>query len=244
MEKKYYLKVNKISKSLNKLDNQVVKSDDPLPKQDIVWIISGGKGSGKSTMVLNVLKNKNAYGKFYDNIFLVSPTAMRDHKFDKLVKELDLDQKYYSECTDETISEIMQRLEAFNDGFDEEEEGRKPHNLVIFDDCLAFLPKSTQKSPFNELITTSRHKKTSVWILVQKYNRVNPIIRAQMDLLSIFHTNNKKELESLEDDLNLDKKQFYDIYDFATDGNNSFLHISFFGGKPRFHKKFDQIILE
>jgi hypothetical protein len=244
MEKKYYLKVNKISKSLNKLDNQVVKSNDPLPKQDIVWIVSGGKGSGKSTMVLNVLKNKHAYKGCFENIFLISPTSRNDKKFEKLVKELDAENKYFSECNDEVVDEIIERLKAFNESFDEEEEGRKPHNLVLFDDCLAFLPKSTQKSRFNELITTSRHLKTSVWILVQKYNRVNPIIRAQMDLLSIFHTNNKKELESLEDDLNLNKHQFEEIYDFATSGNNSFLHISFFGGKPKYFKKFDEIMLE
>lgn len=244
MEKKYYLKVNKISKSLNKLDNQVVKSNDPLPKQDIVWIVSGGKGSGKSTMVLNVLKNKHAYKGFFDNIFLVSPTSRNDKKFEKLVKELDTEGKCFSECNDEVVDEIIERLRAFNESFDEKEEGRKPHNLVLFDDCLAFLPKSTQKSRFNELITTSRHLKTSVWILVQKYNRVNPIIRAQMDLLSVFHTNNKKELESLEDDLNLNKHEFEEIYDFATSGNNSFLHISFFGGKPKYFKKFDEIMLE
>jgi polyhydroxyalkanoate synthesis regulator phasin len=229
---------------LNKLDNQVVKSNDPLPKQDIVWIVSGGKGSGKSTMVLNVLKNKHAYGRWFDNVYLVSPTSRNDKKFEKLVKELDTEGKYFSECNEEVIDEIIERLKAFNESFDEEEEGRKPHNLVLFDDCLAFLPKSTQKSRFNELITTSRHLKTSVWILVQKYNRVNPIIRAQMDLLSIFHTNNKKELESLEDDLNLNKHQFEEIYDFATSGNNSFLHISFFGGKPKYFKKFDEIMLE
>ncbi|NDB55008.1 DUF2075 domain-containing protein [archaeon] len=243
MEKKYYLKVNKISKSLNKLDNQVIKSNEPLPKQDIVWIVSGGKGSGKSTMVLNVLKNKNAYKGFFDNIILVSPTAMRDKKFDKLREELEEEDKYFSNCDDETIEEIMSKLQQFNDNFDEEEEGRKPHNLIIFDDCLSSLPKSTQKSKFNELITTSRHLKTSVWILVQKFNKVNPLIRDQADLLSIFKTNNKQELQTIEDSLNIDKKQFNDLYTFATYEPNSFLHISFFGGQPKFYKRFDEIII-
>ena len=244
MDKKYKLKLNPISKSLNKLDSQVIRSDDPLPKQDIVWVISGGKGSGKSTMVLNVLKNKNAYKGFFDNIFLVSPTARNDSKFEKLIEELDVDSKCFSECNDEVVDEIIDRLKAFNESFDVEEEGRKPHSLVLFDDCLAFLPKSTQKSRFNELITTSRHLKTSVWILSQKYNAVNPLIRAQMDLLSIFHTNNKKELETLEDDLNLDKKDFKEMFQFATDSPNSFLHVSFFSGKPKFFRKFDQILID
>jgi hypothetical protein len=34
------------------------------------------------------------------------------------------------------------------------------------------------------------------------------------------------------------------LYEFATAEPNSFLHISFFGGQPKFHKKFDQIIME
>ena len=60
---KFFLKVNKMSQDLTKLDNQVVRSDDPLPKQDVVWIVNGGKGSGKSTMILQVLKSKNGYKK-------------------------------------------------------------------------------------------------------------------------------------------------------------------------------------
>lgn len=243
MEKKFYLKINKVSKALDKLDNQVVISDSPLPKDYRIWIISGSKGSGKSTLMLNVLKNKHAYKGFFDNIFLVSPTSTGDKKFEKLLKELDQDGKYYSECSDDTVGEIIDRLKSFKDSFDEREEGRKPHSLVIFDDCLAYLPKSMEKSRFNELITTSRHLKCSVWILVQKYNKVNPLIRAQQDLLSIFHTNNRRELESLEDDLNLDKKQFKEIYEFATDEPNSFLHVSFIGGKPKYYKKFNQILI-
>jgi hypothetical protein len=241
MQRKFYLKINKISNDLKKLDNQVVRSDDPLPKQDIVWIINAGKGMGKSTMILSVLKSKNGYKRFFDNIYLVSPTASRDTKFNKLIEELDKDNKFFSTCDDETIDEIMNKLREFNDNF---EEDRQPHNLVIFDDCLSSLPKSTQRSAFNLLITTSRHLKTSVWILTQKYNKVNPLIRANMDLLSFFRTNNRLEFKTLEDDVNIDEKELKLLYDFATDKDNSFLHISFFGGKPIFFNRFDKIILE
>lgn len=240
---KFILKVNKISQDLKKLDNQVVRSDDPLPKQDIVWIINGGKGSGKSTMMLQVLKSKNGYKKWYDNIYLISPTATRDSKFNKLCEELQRDNKCFTTCDDETVDEVINRLKDFNESFDEKEEGRKPHSVVIFDDCLAFLPKSTQKSRFNELITTSRHLKTSVWILTQKYNKVNPLIRANMDMLSFFRTNNKRELDTLEEDVNVDKNLLHHLYEFATEEPNSFLHISFFGGKPNFFRKFDKIII-
>lgn len=240
---RFKLKSNKITKDLNKLDNTVIRSDDPLPKQDIVWVINGGKGSGKSTIAIQCLKSKNGYKKWFDNIYLVSPTASRDPKFNKLLEELDRDGKFYSECNDNTIADIMQRLHDFNSEFDEKENKRKPHNLVIFDDCLAFLPRSTQRSKFNELITTSRHMKTSVWILTQKYNKVNPLIRANMDMLSFFKSHNRLEFKTLEDDVNINDNELKDIYDFATDEPNSFLHISFFGGKPKFFKKFNEIII-
>ena len=242
MERKFYLKKNNMSNDLKKLDNQIIRSDDPLPKQDIVWIINGGKGSGKSSMILSVLKSKNGYKKFYDNIYLVSPTASRDTKFNKLIEELDKDNKYFSTCDNETIEDIINKLKEFNENFDES--NRQPRNLVIFDDCLASLPKSTQRSPFNLLITTSRHLKTSVWILTQKYNKVNPLIRANMDMLSFFRSNNKLEFKTLEDDVNVDEKELKILYDFATDKPNSFLHISFFSGKPIFFNRFDKIILE
>lgn len=239
---KFFVKKSKIDKSLKKLDSQVIRTEEPLPKADIVWVINGGKGSGKSTMILNVLRSKHGYRGFFDNIFLVSPTAGRDKKFDKLIDELEEDGKYYSNCDDDVVADIMSKLIDFKMNFDEKEEGRKPHSVVIFDDCLANLPKSTEKSMFNELITTSRHVNTSVWILTQKFNKVNPLIRAQMDLLSFFRTNSKPEYKSLEESLNVNEK-FQDIYEFATNEPNSFLHISFFGNKPTFYKKFSRIIL-
>jgi hypothetical protein len=240
---KFFVKHSKIDKYLNKLDNQVVRKDEPLPKgSPAIWIINGGKGSGKSTLILNVLKSKHAYKGFFDNIFLVSPTAGRDPKFDKLVYELEEDGKYFNHCDDDVVADIVSKLVDFKMNWDEKEEGRKPHSLVIFDDCLASLPKSTEKSMFNELITTSRHINTSVWILTQKYNKVNPLIRAQMDVLSFFRTNSKQEYLTLEESLNVDKN-FKNIYEFATAEPNSFLHITFFNNKPTFYKKFSKIIL-
>jgi hypothetical protein len=44
--------------------------------------------------------------------------------------------------------------------------------------------------------------------------------------------------------VNIDEKELKLLYDFATDKDNSFLHISFFGGKPIFFNRFDKIILE
>ena len=46
---------NPLSGEIAPLDNQVVKTDEPLPQAHIVYIIVGKRGSGKSTLLLNLL---------------------------------------------------------------------------------------------------------------------------------------------------------------------------------------------
>lgn len=239
---KIKLKISKMTHDLKKHDNQVNRSDDPLPKNGacLVYCLIGGKGSGKSSLALSILKSVNGYKGYFDNIFLISPTASRDPKFEKLINELKEDNKVYTELDENVMDEIINKLDSFNDEFDSKAEKRQPNNLCIFDDCLSMLPKSTEKSRFNELITTSRHRRCSVWIMSQKYNSINPLIRSNTDLISMFRTNNKRELETFYDDINMDKKILEKCYDFATQEANSFLHVS----KPVLYKKFDKIILD
>ena len=65
-------KVNPLSNDIMPLDNQVIKSDDPLPLGNFNYIFAGKKGSGKSTLLLSLLKRKTSpYYKQFDNIFLI-----------------------------------------------------------------------------------------------------------------------------------------------------------------------------
>jgi GTPase SAR1 family protein len=245
MENKFTLKAHKLTNQIVPVDHQVKRNDSPIGKENyVVWLFIGAKGSGKTTLMVNLLKSKDAFKGWFDNVFIVSPTAGKDTKLDSIIEELEEGDKYYKECSDENIEEIMSKLRSFNESFDYEDEKRQPANLIILDDCAHSLAKSNQKSPLNELITTCRHLKTSVWIMSQQFHKINPLIRANVDLLSLFKTNNKKEYKAIEEDFNVDPDVFKRVYDFATDSApNSFLHIKFLGGQPVFYRKFDQIIL-
>ena len=84
------IKIKRNNFDVKNIDNQIKFTDSPLPQSYFVWLICGMKGTGKSTVILNVLNNKKSpYYKFFDNIYFVSSTGKRDLKFDKLIDELE-----------------------------------------------------------------------------------------------------------------------------------------------------------
>jgi hypothetical protein len=229
----YTIDKSDLSSELKALDNQVVPEDGPFPKSAFTWAICGGRGAGKSTLLLNLLRTK--FKGEYDKIWLISPTAGRDEKFKKLVDEIGT--QYLKKPSDEVIQSI---LEDCKHEIDESKEHKEPlpNFMIILDDCLHMLPKSTQASSINELMTCHRHVRCSVVLLSQKYNKLNPLIRSNLDCISMFKTNNRSEKDCFINDL---ADEVEPIYDYAVkDTPNSFLHINMMGGMKCF-KQFDRI---
>ena len=244
-EFQFSTKSNPLSNEIIPLDNQVAKTDDPLPQGNVNYIFCGKKGSGKSTLALNLLKQKTSpYHREFDNIFLISPTASRDEKFAKLIEELKLDNKFFDSLDDDIITDIVERLKKFNDAYKEEHPKKTPRNLLIMDDCIHMLPTSTQQSSINQLFTNQRHLKLSLWIMTQQLTKLNRLIRTNCDLLSYFPNDSKKEFETIENEWSIEPKLLKSVYEYATAVPNGFLHISFFGRKPTFFRKFDRIVIE
>lgn len=241
----FKIRENPLSSDISPMDNQVVKTDDPLPLGNSIYIFCGKRGSGKSTLLLNLLKRKTSpYHKSFDNIFLCSSTALRDEKFSNLIDELKEDDKYYDTINENVMNEIIEKITQFNDDYKKEHPKKTPRNLLILDDVIHLLPSSTEKSSINQIFTNGRHLKLSTWICTQQLTKLNRLIRTNADLLSFFPNDNKKEFETLSEEWSIDPKLLQSIYNFATDAPNSFLHISFCGRKPVFFKKFDRIIVE
>ena len=201
-----------------------------------IYVIIGQKGSGKSTMLLNVLKSY--YKHYYDNIYFCSTSAKKDDKFETLVEELDEDGKFYDTFSDEIMIQIIEKLEKNIDN-------GETRNLLILDDCVSLLPASTEKSSvFNKFVISSRHHKCDVIITAQKFNKMNTIVRVNLDIISIFPTNNKHELKSYSEELNVDDEQFKYYMD-ALQKKHDFLTISFVNGvssKPKFYYNFNEIL--
>ena len=240
---KFEIKKNSLSGKLMALDKTITHHEDnPLSLHGyLTWVIVGRTGTGKSSLLMNALRH--VYIKHFDNIFMVSPTSKFDPKMKKLSDELDVDGKLYTELNNDTVGEIIDRIEQSNEEIKEEEK-RNAKNLVILDDCLHMFPKSHEKgSRLNELITTSRHRKTMLIITSQKWNSLSTLVRTNCAMISFFGSDSRQEVNTLIDDVNIDPKLFAELLHFSTSEKHSFIHISFLFPKPIFYKKFDRIIL-
>jgi len=240
---------SELSDKLKPLDNQLNRSliDGPIPDtRSCVYIMCASKGRGKTTLLLNLLATKKQDGglkKYFDNIYMFSPTARSDDKTKKLVKELDRDGKFYEEFNDKTGNEVIDKIKEYNEQKTEESPDAEIRNAIIFDDCMCDLPKSFEKKGgLNRMIIQARHNKCWLIFLVQRYAGVNRVIRSQADLVSFWKTDNQRELQALVDDVNIDKDKLKMLYEYATEKANDFLHINLLN--RTFYKNFDRILVE
>ena len=216
-----------------KLDNQVLLSNEALPKNNgLIWLLVGRKGSGKSSQLYNALdssQKNGGYRKFYKNIYICSPSMENDKKMKKLVEEVEDDGNFYDTLNNEILNEIIEKARSNPD----------ENSLLILDDCISLLPKSTQKNAvFNALVCNCRHLNMSIWITLQKLKGVNSTIRNNTDMISMYKTYSYTELKSYTDEFDTPKN----IYEDNTTEPHSFLHTTFTGGKPKFFKNYDPII--
>ena len=160
-----------------------------------------------------------------------------------LIEELSEEGQFYDTLNDEIIQQIVDKIKSSNEEYKKEHPKMIPRNLLIIDDCIHLLPSSTQHSSINQIFVGLRHMKLSVWICTQQFTKLNRLIRTNANLISFFPTDSRKEFQTLEEELSIDPKLLKSVYDFATDANNGFLHISLCGRKPAFFKKFDKILI-
>lgn len=223
------------SKYLKSHDNQIKISDEPLPKDiHFIYLIAGKRGSGKSNLLLSSLDHKIFYKNYFDNIIFVSPTARNDKKFANLVEEVEGNECFYDDSDEDILTEIIDKLKSFNDNFNKK---REPRNLLIFDDCIHLLARSTQKSKLHEIITTNRHLKTSIIITTQRFKNINTLIRANLDMVSYFKNDNIADKKMFCDEYNIDRE----ILDAVCKTNHDFIHISYTSGVPLYYDKFNII---
>lgn len=229
-----------LSKALAPFDNQKDIKISPLPLKPANYAIVGKKGCGKSTLLLNLLERKESpWYKHFDLVFLVSPTASRDDKMRDLVE--DIGDQYYDTLDNDVLQDIMNRIDAHIEERKQKRKKGKPAYCILYDDCIHLI-KGKKSRLMDLLATQNRHRHVTNVYLLQKWNSFLPtLIRSNLDLITFFRTDNKKELDSFLEEQNGDEDVLRRLYDFATSDPYSFLHVNNYYAAPRYYKRFDEI---
>ena len=211
-----------------------------IPKCPFRLIACGSSGSGKSSIIFSMLLNDHFPYRavFEDRIFVVSPTMDLDRRYEKIKKEFDLEEENFSKADDfeEFITEILETQKEYS-------EEVKPPTLLIIDDCIGYFNKSS-KSKLITIFVSGRHYGINIFLTSQAYREVPKTCRLQVTNLLVFSTNKKeKQILYEEHSQSLDDKEWYRIFDYATQDDYSFLHINY-DNKPgeRFVKRFESIL--
>tara|TARA_Y100000996_G_scaffold378733_1_gene331592 strand:+ start:248 stop:1075 length:828 start_codon:yes stop_codon:yes gene_type:complete len=211
--------VNKFSFTCDDADTTIPK---PLPQQGgFAMLIVGKPRSGKTNLLLNLTtKAHRNFNRKFDRVYLFSPSVatMENNPF-----ELLPDDQKYDELTLDNLKYVLEDIKDSSD-----------KTLFILDDVIADMRgkgKAQLENLLHKVFFNRRHlagKGGSVSIIAtsQTYNKIDPKIRRTASHLIFFENKNKKELDTIFDEVILiPKKEFYDTLRYVYDKPFQFLFI-------------------
>jgi hypothetical protein len=219
---------------MNEIDLKMypVKQDDdvyqitrelpsPLQKPPFVSIIVGGKGSGKTSALINELCRSNMYGEckneenVFDDIIVYSGTLGSDSTSRHLIKKATMVSNTYD---DESLTNIID----YQKGKDKKD---RRHICIVADDIASMI--RSRDSELYKLTSTHRHYLCSMYYLVQNWKMLPPVARSNASNFHIYRIPSSKEQEKVFEDLGFmgNKKMIKDLYDYSTNKPYNFLFV-------------------
>jgi hypothetical protein len=139
----------------------------------------GGKGTAKSTLLLNYIK-KNYH--LYDMIFLFLPAFSNETD-----KKYDFMNKYPN-----IFIQTGLLTETFINFVHESSQHGK-RTFFGLDDATGYGDIISSSNTLKQMITTSRHIKTTIWLCIHASKKILvPAFRSNIDYLFVHHLSNQK----------------------------------------------------
>lgn len=175
-------------------------------------LIAGRAGSGKTQLVLRLLKT--VWKGCYSKIYIVSPTfvAQFEHVWSQLDSEgieghLQIDDSLigllHTKCIEHTKA--------------------KQDTLILIDDCGEDLRRINPQA-FNLFVSNSRHCRASIVHLVQKITQSPTCFRSNCDTIIAFGATSFIDREALWRELStVDRKTFFQMFSKATNDRYAYM---------------------
>jgi len=182
----------------------------------------GCSGSGKTTIVANLLNQKSMLKDYFDKIYIfcLSPcTTLTDH-----VSQISEDDMFTDDDPDkltelyETQKSVVKKI-----GFK-----RAKHVLFILDDIVQS-NKFMNSKVLTDIFFGGTHAKVSLWVLSQNYMSIPRRLRMNTHSLILCHGVNMTEIERFSDEYQspyMKKKEFTKLVEFCLTKPYSFMFVN------------------
>ena len=237
-------------------------------RNGMIYCLTGSGGSGKTSLMLNLFKNKNYYRSRFNNIYYFCPLSsflsVEKHPFDghdKLYHELTIGalETIYQEliAMRESYEEYLekkkkkkkggnkkQQLESDTDDEEEsDEETEIQYNCIVIDDYADVLKDKSIMMQLNKMLIKARHLCTSFIFTLQSFYYFPKILRKQLSYVTIFKPKNIEEWYSITKELfNMNKDDALKIYNYVF--NEAYAHIDIDLVSNIYYKNFNKLELK
>jgi len=243
------LKIIKFSTDKSLIEVRPYQASYIIPKHPFRLILTGRSGSGKSNLLVNLMKKSIFYGRtdpsdeksgYFDLVFLFSPTAGIG---DDLVAHLDIpSQRIYTDPSTylARLNHIFETQDALikSGGI-----AKSPKILCIFDDIQS-ATKFMNSDAFTKLFIAGRHSNISIIVAIQSWTRLPRVLRLQASNIMLFPSSNS-EVELLADEYTppgSSKREFMGLVQHATREPYNFLHINNQSPDNKYRKNLDIVL--
>jgi len=243
LEKSNYKELSKVHFNSDDIFNDRIK--EPFQNSNFFYIIVGKPGSGKTSLLINMLNNRNIYKNVFDKINLVMPKSTQQNIRNNIFDDLPEDQIFYD--IDESILDKIKSIKA---DFEEEKEMRKKkklkerkfNQLLILDDVTAYLKDKENLRMLTDISTNRRQYNLSVILLVQFLRAVPRPIRFFTTTLYFFKPSNNLDMSILKEEyITIDADQFVKLANFVFNNQHDFLIIN--KNNETYYKNLQKIIM-
>jgi len=209
-----------------KIHDQVV---EPLPNRPFFMAIIGSAGTGKTSMLINLISSKQAYRKAFHHVHVVMPS----HSVASLKRNIFKNHnKMHDDLDWATLDGIREAVK--------ESAEKEKNSLLVLDDVTASLKDHEIQHILRELIFNRRHYRLSIIILVQSYNSMPLGIRKTLSHFLTYKPRNKKETTAIFEELiTLPRDEADEVMRFVFDRPYAFMFAD--TGTGELYKNFDRI---
>lgn len=241
MNKKFELAENNYPKLDNikllcdrKLTHRKKAPKAPFHNCSFFYLVVGRPGSGKTTFLFNSLKEP--YRKVFQNILYVCPKNSKGSIQNNILEDLEPADQFT-----ELSLDVQDRIIDLKSEYDKKPE-KNYNQLLIIDDCSAFLKNKENIKMLNDLSMNRRHLNLSIILLVQYLVLVPASVRSQVSSVILFKPSNNKDYSVLQREfINMKKDDFTQFINFVFKDKHDNLFINMDTGE--YFKNLQRIIM-